>query len=88
LASREGVPRFVLMAKIPQSITSRRISMSIKVLVRFAGCVSVLLLGILVLASPPEGHYHLLKKAPLGAAPAGSREYFDYLTVDSHARRV
>jgi YVTN family beta-propeller protein len=61
--------------------------MSIKVLGRFAGCVSVLLLGILALASPPAGTYHLLKKAPLGAAPGGG-EYFDYLTVDSHARRV
>ena len=49
-----------------------------------------LLLGILALASPPGGHYHyhLLKKVPLGAAPAGGREYFDYLTVDSQARRV
>ena len=62
--------------------------MSIKVLGRSAGCVSVLLLGIMALASPPAVHYHLLKKAPLGAAAAGGREYFDYLTVDAHARRV
>jgi len=46
--------------------------------------LSVLLLGILALAGPPAGHYHLLKKVPLGAAPAGGREYFDYVTVDSH----
>src|SRR6267378_600014 len=62
--------------------------MSIKVLGRIAGCASVLLLGIMALASPPAVHYHLLKKVPLGAAAAGGREYFDYLTVDSHARRV
>jgi len=32
--------------------------MSIKVVGRFAGCVSLLLLGILALASPPAGQYH------------------------------
>src|SRR5260370_41690413 len=62
--------------------------MKISGLLRLAGGLSCLLLGILALASPPAGHYHLLKKAPLGAAPAGGREDFDYLTVDSHARRV
>src|SRR2546421_10755356 len=62
--------------------------MKISGLVRLAGCLSCLLLGILALASPPAGHYHLLKKVPLGAAPAGGREYFDYLTVDSQARRL
>jgi len=62
--------------------------MRLRDLGRIAGCLSLLLLGILALASPPAVHYHLLKKAPLGAAAAGGREYFDYLTVDSHARRV
>jgi DNA-binding beta-propeller fold protein YncE len=33
------------------------------------------------------GGYHLLKRIPLGAAPGGG-EYFDYITVDSDARRV
>src|SRR5262250_2947217 len=33
------------------------------------------------------GGYHLIKKIPLGAAPGGG-EYFDYITVDSEARRV
>src|SRR6202521_5263696 len=62
--------------------------MKVSGLVRLAGCLSCLLLGILARASPPAGHYQLLKKAPVGAAPAGGGEYFDYLTVDSHARRV
>jgi YVTN family beta-propeller protein len=88
LAGREGVKRFALMPKIPQSITSRRSSMSIKVSGRFTCCLFVLLLGILALASPPAVHYHLLKKVPLGAAAGGGREYFDYVTVDSKARRV
>jgi YVTN family beta-propeller protein len=54
---------------------------------RSLGCLSFLLLGILALASPPAGNYHLLKKVPLGAAPGGG-EYFDYVTTDSRARRV
>src|SRR5882724_8119832 len=62
--------------------------MKVSDLMRLGGCLSCLLLGILALASPPAGHYHLLKKVPLGAAPAGGREDFDYLTVDSQARRV
>jgi YVTN family beta-propeller protein len=46
-----------------------------------------LLLGAFVLASPPPGGYHLLKKISLGAAPGGG-EYFDYITVDAAARRL
>src|SRR6202011_5885244 len=45
------------------------------------------LLGTVVLASPPSSGYHLIKKIALGAAPGGG-EYFDYITVDSAARRV
>src|ERR1700692_2611048 len=45
------------------------------------------LLGTVALASPPSSGYHLIKKIPLGAAPGGG-EYFDYVTVDSPARRV
>src|ERR1700736_79026 len=45
------------------------------------------LLGTVVLASPPSSGYHLIKKIALGAAPGGG-EYFDYVTVDSAARRV
>src|SRR3984957_6023231 len=45
------------------------------------------LLGTVALASPPSSGYHLIKKIPLGAAPGGG-EYFDYVTVDSAARRV
>src|ERR1700731_1894386 len=45
------------------------------------------LLGTVALASPPSPGYHLVKKIPLGAAPGGG-EYFDYVTVDSAARRV
>src|SRR5712692_5236752 len=46
-------------------------------------------LGAYVLAAPPAGGggYHLLKKIPLGTAPGGG-EYFDYINVDSAARRV
>jgi len=47
----------------------------------------LLLLGGLVLATPPEGGYHLLKKYELGAAPGG-KEYWDYITFDAPTRRL
>jgi YVTN family beta-propeller protein len=34
------------------------------------------------------GGYHQLKKYPFGPAAGSTREYFDYITVDSAARRV
>lgn len=47
--------------------------------------IVVLVTGaVLTLAA---AHYHLLKKIPLGAAEGGG-EYFDYITVDSTARRA
>ena len=49
--------------------------------------VSLLLFSAHAIASPPAVHYHLLKTVPLPAAPGGT-EYFDYITVDSAARRV
>src|ERR1700738_3579629 len=45
------------------------------------------LTGTVAMASPPGSGYHLIKKVLLGAAPGGG-EYFDYVTVDSAARRV
>src|SRR5258708_1514116 len=48
---------------------------------------SFALLGTVALAAPPGSGYHLLKKVSLGAAPGGG-EYFDYVTIDSAARRV
>ena len=49
--------------------------------------VSFALLGAVALADPAGPGYHLIKKISLGAAPGGG-EYFDYVTVDSAARRV
>ena len=34
------------------------------------------------------GDYHLIKKYSFGPAPGSTSEYFDYITVDSSARRV
>jgi DNA-binding beta-propeller fold protein YncE len=45
------------------------------------------LLGAVAVARSAGPNYHLIKKLPLGAAPDG-HEYFDYVTVDSTARRV
>src|ERR1700675_5053676 len=53
----------------------------------FLPLVSWALLGAGALASPEGPGYHLIKKVSLGAAPGGG-EYFDYVTVDSDARRV
>src|SRR5258708_5112776 len=60
---------------------------SMKKLLSFLPLVSFALLGAVALASPDGPGYHLIKKIPLGAAPGGG-EYFDYVTVDSAARRV
>ena len=57
-------------------------------LIHMAVCSTVLLLCSLAFAHPPQGGYHLLNKYSFGAAPGSTREYFDYITVDSAARRV
>src|SRR6202790_4841191 len=45
------------------------------------------LFGTITSASPTAPGYHLIKSIPMGTAPGGG-EYFDYVTVDSAARRV
>jgi YVTN family beta-propeller protein len=55
-------------------------------------CALVLLSALLVLGNAtfarPDAGYHLLKTYTFGAAPDSTTEYFDYITVDSAARRV
>jgi len=46
-----------------------------------------LCLGVYLFAATGLSGYHLIKKVPFGAAEGGG-EYFDYITVDSAARRV
>jgi DNA-binding beta-propeller fold protein YncE len=48
----------------------------------------VLVLGTFSLLMAAAPGYHLLKKYSFGAAEGSTREYFDYITVDSVARRV
>jgi YVTN family beta-propeller protein len=50
--------------------------------------VSVWIIGVCILATATTAGYHLLKKYPFGAAPGTKSEYFDYIMVDSSARRV
>ncbi len=50
--------------------------------------VIILLLGVSVCAVAAPSGYHLLKKYAFGAAEGSTQEYFDYVTVDSAARRV
>jgi YVTN family beta-propeller protein len=62
--------------------------MKLSMISRFTAFVSLILLGVLALAASVNGGYHLLKKYTFGAAAGSTREYFDYITVDSSARRV
>ena len=55
---------------------------------RLAYGVSFLLLSAFVLAIAGTGGYHLLNKYPFAAAEGSTRDRFDYITVDSAARRV
>jgi DNA-binding beta-propeller fold protein YncE len=50
--------------------------------------VTLLALGSFALAHPSSATYHLLKKYSFGPAEGSTREYFDYIAVDSPARRV
>ena len=54
---------------------------------RLATCLAFLMVAVMAIAGSPKGNYRLLKKVDIDAAPGG-REYFDYITVDSSARRV
>ena len=46
------------------------------------------ILGTFSLSAAAAVSYHLVKKYPFGPAEGAAREYFDYITVDSVARRV
>src|SRR6266478_221082 len=54
---------------------------------RMAYGALLILVGCSLLLAAATG-YHLLQKYTFGAAEGSSREYFDYITVDSAARRV
>src|ERR1700730_6979138 len=55
---------------------------------RIAVVVCLTLLAAIALSAPVKSGYRLLKKYSFGAAEGSTREYFDYITVDSSARRV
>src|SRR5712664_3290341 len=55
---------------------------------RFTSGVLVIVLSASSLLMAAAPGYHLLKKYSFGAAEGSTREYFDYITVDSAARRV
>jgi DNA-binding beta-propeller fold protein YncE len=54
---------------------------------RLLGGAFGIVLGAASFATAADG-YHLLKKYSFGSAEGSTREYFDYVTVDSAARRV
>ena len=51
-------------------------------------CLACMILGGLAAASCLAAGYHLLNKYTYGPAEGSTREYFDYVMVDSAARRV
>jgi DNA-binding beta-propeller fold protein YncE len=53
-----------------------------------AASAFIILLGAFSLLMAAAPGYHLLKKYSFGPAEGSTREYFDYITVDSAARRV
>jgi DNA-binding beta-propeller fold protein YncE len=55
---------------------------------RIASRVLLIVLGAFSLLMAAAPGYHLVKKYSFGAAEGATREYFDYITVDSAARRV
>ncbi len=55
---------------------------------RIVVTVSLAVMAAIALATPVKGGYQLLKTYTFGAAEGSTREYFDYITVDSSARRV
>src|ERR1700676_1950914 len=64
------------------------VSMKSSLVLRITALLSLTVLAPLALATPAKGAYHLLTKYTFGAAEGSTREYFDYITVDSSARRV
>ena len=57
---------------------------------RLALVCTIVLSAACTFAGAPAAGYHLIKKVSFGAAPGvgATREYFDYVVVDSAARRV
>src|SRR5580704_4320127 len=55
---------------------------------RFASGMLLIVMGAASVVTAAANGYHLLKKYCFGAAEGSTREYFDYITVDSAARRV
>ena len=55
---------------------------------RLASGGLLILLGLFSFSNAATNDYHLLKKYSFAAAEGSTREYFDYITVDSAARRV
>jgi DNA-binding beta-propeller fold protein YncE len=62
--------------------------MNAKRFTRFSIGLLLLVLASLPLLKAASGGYHLLKKYSFAAAEGSTREYFDYVTVDSATRRV
>jgi DNA-binding beta-propeller fold protein YncE len=67
---------------------AREVRMKANKFGRVAGRVLLSLVACASLVAGATSGYRLLKKYNFGAAEGSTREYFDYITVDSGARRV
>jgi DNA-binding beta-propeller fold protein YncE len=67
---------------------AREVRMKANKFGRVAGRVLLSLVACASLVAGATSGYRLLKKYNFGAAEGNTREYFDYITVDSGARRV
>ncbi|HLJ85344.1 MAG TPA: YncE family protein [Candidatus Angelobacter sp.] len=56
--------------------------------VRRVSAILALVFGVIAAGAAATGGYHQLKTYKFGPAEGSTREYFDYITVDSSARRV
>lgn len=62
--------------------------MKSSVVTKIAARILFVVLGVVALAMAGSSGYHQIQKYSFGAAEGSTREYFDYITVDSAARRV
>jgi DNA-binding beta-propeller fold protein YncE len=74
------------MAK--QFCESGRIAVKHSISRRLCAGAAAVLFGAVAVSMAADSGYHLLKTYKFDAAPGSTSEYFDYVTVDSAARRV
>jgi hypothetical protein len=78
----------LLRIRMPLPVSFEEVSMKCSAPRALAILSALLVLGVITFAARPDSGYHLLNTYKFDAAPGSTTEYFDYITVDSAARRV